>query len=230
MTDTSGDIVAAAKEAAGRAAAAHVAGGMTVGLGTGSTVHFTIVDLGERVADGLDIVCCATSEATDALARSLGIRVVDPGTLGRLDIAIDGADEVDTDCNLVKGGGGAHTREKIVAAMSERFIVVVDESKLVGRLGAFGLPVEAVPFGADVVARWLQELGAATVVQRPQPSDNGNPILDAAFGTIDDPAALASRLDAMPGIVDHGIFVASMVERVVVAGSDGGVREVVRTA
>jgi ribose 5-phosphate isomerase A len=217
-----------AKERAGRAAAAYVADGMSVGLGTGSTVHFTIVDIAERVAAGaLDVVCCATSTATDELARSLGIRVVPPGELGRLDIAIDGADEVDTACNLVKGGGGAHTREKIVAAMAERFIVVVDESKLVGRLGAFGLPVEVVPFGADVVAQWLTGLGATSVVARTQLSDNGNPILDAAFSEIADPAALAAQLDAIPGIVDHGIFLASMVERVVVAGADGTVREIV---
>lgn len=219
---------ATAKELAGRAAAAYVVDGMTVGLGTGSTVHFTIVDIGERVAAGeLDVTCCATSTATDELARSLGIRVVAPGELGRLDIAIDGADEVDTDCNLVKGGGGAHTREKIVAAMADRFVVVVDESKLVGRLGAFGLPVEVVPFGVDVVAQWLTGLGAASVAVRERPSDNGNPILDAAFGEITDPAALAARLDATPGVVDHGIFLADMVERVVVAGADGAVREIV---
>ena len=224
-TDVSG---VSAKELAGRAAAAYVTDGMTVGLGTGSTVHFTIVDIGERVAAGdLAVVCCATSTATDELARSLGIRVVAPGELGRLDIAIDGADEVDSDCNLVKGGGGAHTREKIVAAMAERFVVVVDESKLVGRLGAFGLPVEVVPFGADVVTRWLTGLGAASVTLRDRASDNGNPILDAAFGEITEPAALAAQLDAMPGVVDHGIFLADMVERVVVAGADGSVREIV---
>src|SRR5262245_16215949 len=130
---------AAAKEAAGRRAAAYVTDGMKVGLGTGSTVHFTIVALGERKPD---IVCAATSERTRALATDLGVKVVPPDDLVELDIAIDGADEVDSRFNLIKGGGGAHTREKVIANMARRFIVVVDEAKLVDTLGAFGLPLE----------------------------------------------------------------------------------------
>jgi ribose 5-phosphate isomerase A len=212
------------KEAAGRQAASYVEDGMRVGLGTGSTIHFTIVALGERRPD---IVCTATSERTDALGRSLGLDMVSPDDIGQLDIALDGADEVDRDLNLTKGGGGAHTREKIVAQMAPRFIVVVDESKLVDRLGPFGTPLEILTFAPEVTMARVRELGARDVQPRPERSDNGNVLCDAQFGTIADPAALATALEAIPGVVEHGIFLADMVERVVVAGADG-VRELVR--
>jgi ribose 5-phosphate isomerase A len=214
----------AAKERGGRHAAGYVEDGMRVGLGTGSTVHFTILALGERKPD---ITCAATSERTTDLARSLGLTLLSPDEIGSLDIAIDGADEVDPQLNLIKGGGGAHLREKIVAAMAERFIVVVDESKLVDRLGAFGLPLEVLPFAPGVVAEWVRALGATSVTTRERPSDNGNLLMDADFGAIRDPLGLARKLAAVPGLVEHGIFPAEMVERVVVAGSDG-VREIVR--
>lgn len=210
-----------AKEQAGRYAAGYVVDGMAVGLGTGSTVHWTIVELAER---GLDIVCTATSVRTHELATGLGLKVVSPDEAGSLDIAVDGADEVDRDLNLTKGGGGAHTREKIVAAMADRFVVVVDESKLVDRLGPFGTPVELLDFAPAVTAARLADLGATEVTVHEGRSDNGNLLADARFGTIDDPAALAAALDAVPGLVEHGIFPAAMVERVVVA-SPSGVRE-----
>jgi len=215
---------AKAKEAAGRKAAEYVRDGMRVGLGTGSTVHFTIVALGERHPD---ITCVATSERTAALATELKLKVVAPDDALRLDLAIDGADEVDARFNLIKGGGGAHTREKIVAGMAARFIVVVDEGKLVETLGAFGLPLEVLPFAPAVVAEQVRALGAAAVTRRAAPSDNGNPLFDADFGRIADPAALAARLAAIPGLVEHGLFLAPMVERVIVAGA-AGVRELVR--
>ena len=218
------DLRAAAKEAAGRRAAGYVTDGMRVGLGTGSTVHFTIVALGERKPD---IVCCATSERTRALATALGLRVVPPDELLTLDIAIDGADEVDARFNLIKGGGGAHLREKIIATMARRFVVVVDEAKLVETLGAFALPLEVLPFAPAVAAEQVRALGAQAVTTRVTRSDNGNLLMDAAFDRIEDPAALAARLAAIPGIVEHGLFLAPMVERVVVAGADG-VRELVR--
>jgi ribose 5-phosphate isomerase A len=211
-----------AKEQAGRHAAGYVVDGMRVGLGTGSTVHWTIVELGERA---LDIVCTATSVRTHELATSLGLKVVTPDELGALDIAIDGADEVDGALNLIKGAGGAHTREKVVAAMSERFVVVVDESKLVERLGPFGLPLEVLDFAPAVVAGRVRALGASEVRPRDGRSDNGNLIFDAHFGEIADPLALAAELSAVPGLVDHGIFPGSMVERVVVAAPTG-IREI----
>jgi len=215
---------AAAKEAAGRKAAAYVTDGMRVGLGTGSTVHFTIVALGERRPD---IICAATSERTRALASDLGLKVVPPDELLTLDVAIDGADEVDARFNLIKGGGGAHLREKIIAGMARRFIVVVDEAKVVETLGAFPLPLEVLPFAPAVVAEQVRALGARSVTTRGARSDNGNLLMDAAFERIADPAGLAARLAAIPGLIEHGLFLADMVERVVVAGADG-VRELTR--
>jgi len=211
----------AAKEAAGRHAAAYVADGMRVGLGTGSTVHFSIVALGELA---LDITCTATSVQTEELARSLGLAVVTPDEIGALDLYIDGADEVDAAFNLTKGAGGAHTREKLVAEMSPRFIVVVDESKLVDQLGPFGMPLEVLDFAPGVVESRVRRLGAHDVTIRKHRSDNGNLLMDAFFGTIPDPLALAAALAAVPGIVEHGIFPGTMVERIVIAGPDG-VRE-----
>jgi ribose 5-phosphate isomerase A len=213
-----------AKERAGRHAASYVTDGMRVGLGTGSTVHWTIVDLGERA---LDITCTATSIQTHELGTSLGLRMVAPDEIGTLDIAIDGADEVDPALNLTKGGGGAHTREKLVAQMAPRFIVVVDESKIVPALGPFGTPLEVLTFAPGVVASRVEALGATSVTTRDAPSDNGNLIMDAHFGTIEHPAALARELADVPGIVEHGIFLSPMVERVVVAGTEA-VRELLQ--
>jgi ribose 5-phosphate isomerase A len=214
----------AAKEEAGRQAATYVEDDMRVGLGTGSTVRWTITALGEM---GLDIVCTATSVQTEVLAGSLGLHIVGPDELGALDIAIDGADEVDPQLNLTKGAGGAHTREKLVAEMAARFIVVVDESKLVPQLGPFGTPLEVLTFAPAVVANRVLALGAHEVVPRPGLSDNDNLLVDARFGPIADPAVLAAQLAAIPGIVEHGLFLADTVERVVIAGTDG-VREIVR--
>jgi ribose 5-phosphate isomerase A len=212
-----------AKEAAGRRAATFIQDGMKVGLGTGSTVHYTIVALGERHPD---ITCVATSERTAALATELKLKVVTPDQALRLDIAIDGADEVDARFNLIKGGGGAHTREKVVANMAARFLVVVDEAKLVETLGAFGLPLEVLPFAPGVVAEQVRARGAARVTTRAARSDNGNLLMDAAFPRIADPITLATQLAAIPGLVEHGLFLAPMVERVIVAGA-AGVRELV---
>ena len=166
-------------------------------------------------------MCTATSVQTHELAASLGLRVVSPDEIGTLDIAIDGADEVDPLFNLTKGGGAAHTREKIIAAMTPRFIVVVDGTKLVDALGPFGTPLEVLDFAPGVVTSAVLALGASAVTTRERRSDNGNLIMDAQFGSIADPVALAGALAATPGIVEHGIFPGSMVERVVVAGSDG---------
>jgi ribose 5-phosphate isomerase A len=186
-------------------------------------VHWTIVELGDRA---LDIVCTSTSVQTHELATSLGLNVISPDEIGALDIAIDGADEVDPAFNLTKGGGAAHTREKIVAAMSPRFIIVVDESKLVPALGPFGTPLEVLDFAPGVVASAVEALGASAVTTRDRRSDNGNLVMDAQFGPIADPVALGDALAKTPGIVEHGIFPGSMVERVVIAGLDG-VRELV---
>jgi ribose 5-phosphate isomerase A len=191
--------VEGAKEAAGRAAAALVVAGQRVGLGTGSTVHWTIVALGEQ-ARQLDLTCVATSRQTEELAARVGLKVVAPDDAVGLDLTIDGADEVDPAANLTKGGGGAHTREKIVAAMSARFVVVVDSAKLVDHLGPFGTPLEVLDFAPQLVIREVTALGAHRVVPVDGRSDNGNLLLRAYFPPIADPPAMASALDAIPGI------------------------------
>jgi ribose 5-phosphate isomerase A len=211
-----------AKRRAGEHAAGLVEPGMRVGLGTGSTVRYTIEALGR--AD-LDLTCVVTSNATDQLARRAGLTVVTPDELGEADLAIDGADEVDPRLDLTKGGGGALTREKIVASMAERFVVIVDESKLVDRLGPFGTPLEVLDFAPGLVIRRLEALGATSVTLRDGRSDNHNLLMDAHFGPIDDPVALGAELAQIPGVVEHGLFPGSMVERVLVADADG-IREI----
>ena len=210
----------AAKKAAGEAAAAVVEDGMRVGLGTGSTVRYAIEALG---AKGFDLTCVATSSATEELADSVGLKLVSPDEAVRLDVTIDGADEVDAELNLTKGGGGALTREKVVASMAERFVVVVDRSKVVPLLGPFGTPIEVLPFAPAVIADRLRILGASSVERREGLSDNGGVLLDAAFGSIEDPAGLAADLSAIPGVVEHGIFLAELVSSVVVADADGSI-------
>jgi ribose 5-phosphate isomerase A len=210
----------AAKKVAGEAAAAAVEDGMRVGLGTGSTVRYAIEALG---AAGLDLTCVATSTSTEELAGRVGLRLVAPDEALRLDVTIDGADEVDAELNLTKGAGGALTREKVVASMAERFIVVVDRSKVVPLLGPFGTPIEALPFAPAVVAERLMALGARSVDRREKLSDNGGVLLDAQFGEIEDAPAFAAQLSAVPGIVDHGIFLADLVSTVVVAEADGSI-------
>jgi ribose 5-phosphate isomerase A len=201
------------KELAGRAAAELVHDGDIVGLGTGSTAYFTVLALGARVKSGLKIVGIPTSNATAELARAVGIPL---GTLDQypdIDIDIDGADEIDPKLNLIKGGGGALLREKVIAAASKKVVVIGDSGKLVPALGKFPLPIEIVLFARAVVEKKIASLGApAKLRTRPDGSpyltDNGNPILDCSFGNIADPPALARTLRDIPGIVEHGLFIA----------------------
>jgi ribose 5-phosphate isomerase A len=209
-----------AKKVAGEAAARCVEDGMRVGLGTGSTVRYAIEALG---ATGYDLTCVATSSATEELAGSVGLRLVSPDEAVHLDVTIDGADEVDDDLNLTKGGGGALTREKVVAAMADRFVVVVDRSKVVPHLGPFGMPIEVLDFAPTVVAEALMALGAVSVDRRDERSDNGGVLFDADFGEIEDPGLLAAQLSAIPGLIEHGIFLADLVSTVVVADPDGSI-------
>jgi ribose 5-phosphate isomerase A len=200
------------KEAAGRAAAKLVRDGDVVGLGTGSTAYFAVTALGERVKSGLKIVGIPTSLQTADLARAVGIRLTTLDEHQEIDITIDGADEVDKNLNLIKGGGGALLREKVVASASKKMVVVADSSKVVSVLGKFPLPVEVIPFARTVVEKRITALGASIKLRTdpdgsPYITDNGNQILDCSFGKITDPAALASALNAMPGLVEHGLFI-----------------------
>ena len=196
------------KRAAAEMAAAMVQDGMTVGLGTGSTVAFLLPALAERGLDG--IRCVATSPETEARALELGLPVQPFDELDQLDIAIDGADQVDPAGWLVKGGGAAHTREKIVAAAAERFVVIVSSNKEVKRI-APPVPLELVPFG---VAATLRRLGHAKLRDMP-PSPDGGLIADYV-GAVGDPAELAARLASTPGVVEHGLFPPRMVSEVII--------------
>jgi ribose 5-phosphate isomerase A len=200
------------KQAAARAAVALVESGNIVGLGSGSTASWMIHLLGERVRDGLKIVGVPTSERTRQLAEQLGIPLATVDEYPQMDIDIDGADEVDAQLNLIKGGGGALLREKIIASASRRFIVVADSSKQVARLGKFPLPVEVIPFAQKLIASQITALGARASLRQyaygnPFVTDEGHHILDCTFGEIGDPASLANKLRAMPGVVEHGLFI-----------------------
>jgi ribose 5-phosphate isomerase A len=202
------------KRAAAEAAAALVSDGARVGLGTGSTVAFLLPALAAR---NLDVLCTATSPATERRARELGLRVEPLDVVGPLDIAIDGADQVDPARWLVKGGGAAHTREKIVAAAAARFVVIADESKVVDAITA-PIPLELLSFGAETTLRALAPAAWRNVPISP----DGGRIADY-LGAVDDPAALAARLSAAPGVVDHGLFPPALVADVVVGRADGSV-------
>jgi ribose 5-phosphate isomerase A len=204
------------KRIAARAAAQLVHDGMRVGLGTGSTVAFLLPALAQRGLGGVRYV--ATSPATDDAARALGLDVTTLGELGELDIAIDGADQVDPDCWLVKGGGGAHTREKIVAAAARCFVVIVSHDKQVARV-APPVPLELVPFG---VQSTLAELAPARLRELPPSPDGG--LIAYYEGPVDDPARLAARLAATPGVVEHGLFEPQLVSTVL-TGEGDAVRE-----
>jgi len=209
---TPSDEFQAEKRAAALVAVDLVADGMRVGLGTGTTVAELVPALARR---RLAIVCVATSPATERLAAAEGLDVGPFDGLDRLDIAIDGADQVDPACWLVKGGGGAHTRERVVAAAADRFVVIVSSNKLVGRLHP-PVPLELLTFG---VGATLRAVGATTLRDAP-PTPDGGVLADYA-GRVDDPAALAARLDLVPGVVSHGLFPPSMVDTVLVARGDG---------
>lgn len=234
MADAS--YIARLKRLAAERAVDFVQNGMVLGLGHGSTAKHVVDVIGERVGAGAlqGIVAVPTSEQTAAQARALGICLVSLAECPVLDLAIDGADEVDPDLNLVKGLGGALLREKIVETAARRFVVVVDESKLVQRLGSRGpLPVEVTQFAWDAHAGWLESLGCRAEVRREVDgrafvTDNGNYIIHCTFPNgISNPLALARTLIERPGILEHGLFL-GMATEIVVAG-EKGVRVIYRT-
>ena len=190
------------RDRAAAAAVAHVEDGMIVGLGSGDTAARAIRLLGGRRITGV-----ATSEKSAALARSVGIEVQPPDAVASIDLTIDGADEIDSQLRLIKGGGGAHTREKLVARASKQMIVVADEAKRVARLGEkMPLPVEILPFAHAWTLARLDALGLPPIVRAGFVTDNGNLIADCALGPVADLAALAAALKALPGVVEHGLF------------------------
>jgi ribose 5-phosphate isomerase A len=215
------------KQKAAFFAAGFVESGMVVGLGTGSTTQFALERIGELIRCGRlrDIVGIPSSVRTENAARELGIPLSDFETHPVIDVTIDGADEVDPELNLIKGGGGALLREKVLAQATRRNIIIVDESKLAPRLGTkWPLPVEVVPFARPAEERFMTSLGAAVTLRskdgRPVMTDQGNLLLDAAFGPMENPAAIAAQLSGRAGIVEHGLFL-GLARDVVVAGKEG---------
>lgn len=221
------------KREAARKALDYVKTGMKVGLGTGSTAAEFVALLGARAKEGLDVACVATSEATAAQARGLGLKLATLDELPHLDLVVDGADEATPRLELIKGGGGALLREKIVAMASDTMIVIADESKLVDHLGRFPLPVEVVRFGLEatkmMIAAVAESAGCEGELRlrmksdgQPFLTDNGNLILDCAFTRIEDPDALADALAVVPGVVEHGLFLD--IADVLIIASNAGIR------
>jgi ribose 5-phosphate isomerase A len=221
------------KRAAAARAVEFVQAGMRLGLGTGSTAHHFIELLGVRVRQGLSVVAVSTSEATRAHAAAVGIPLSNLDETPELDLTVDGADEIAPDLTVLKGGGGALLWEKIVAAASARMVVIADDTKWVPVLGRFPLPIEVVPFGLTATRRAVEAAAAAagcpgpavlrcTQEGHPFVTDGGHHLLDASLGRIPDPEALAARLAAIPGVVEHGLFI-GLVAAAVIAGP-GAVR------
>src|SRR5262245_39246118 len=219
------------KQAAARTAVGLVESGQIVGLGSGSTATHAIRFLAERVRSGLKILGIPTSERSQHLAQQLGITLTTLEEHPQIDIDIDGADEIDPDLNLIKGGGGAFLREKVIASVSRRFVVVADSAKEVAMLGKFPLPVEVIPFAQSLIQPQIEAMGAKVSARhRPDGSvyvtDEKHHILDCTFGAIPHPAALAAELKKIPGVVEHGLFI-GMAEMALV-GKDGSVVQLKR--
>jgi ribose 5-phosphate isomerase A len=198
------------KKSAANKAAEFVENGMTVGLGSGSTVYYAVIRLGELVKDGLNIKCVSTSSSTSELAKECGIKLIRLEEIGSIDLTIDGADEIDNELNGIKGGGGALLFEKIVALHSKRNIWIADSSKLVETLGQFPLPLEVIPFGHERVLRILSEMNLNPVVRTKDnqvfKTDSGNITIDLNTGPIKDPHSLDKELKLITGVVETGIF------------------------
>jgi ribose 5-phosphate isomerase A len=220
------------KQLAARAAVKLVESGDVVGLGSGSTAAYAVRFLAERVAEGLKIVGIPTSLKTKQLSEELGIPLTTLDEQPRIDIDIDGADEIDPQLNLIKGGGGAFLREKVIASASRRFVVIAESTKQVQRLGKFPLPVEVIPFAESLIKGQIENLGAKVALRRypygnPYVTDEGHHILDCTFGEIPDAPALAQKLCSIPGVVEHGLFI-GMAEMALV-GKGAEVIQILRT-
>lgn len=221
------------KRQAAMAAMDHVKPGMKLGLGTGSTAAHFVDALGAKVAEGLDVICVPTSQATYNQAQALNIPLTTLDETPELDLTVDGADELDGQLRLIKGGGGALLREKIVAAASRQMIVIADAGKQVETLGAFPLPVEVIEFGAGATLRAMKQAAAkagcngdVSVREKagtPFKTDSGNLIYDCEFGAIPNPEALGLALNAIPGVVEHGLFIGLC--NLALLGTDGEILE-----
>jgi ribose 5-phosphate isomerase A len=219
-----------AKKVAAEKAVQLINDGMTIGLGSGSTAYYAIQRIGEKVNKGLKIRAVATSIKSETLARQFSIPIVDPQDVDQIDIAIDGADEVDPKGNLIKGGGGSLLREKIIAFASRKFYVIIDDSKLVDGLGRFSLPLEIIPFGVALTIAHLKELPCNPVIRNSNGkifiTDNGNLTVDCQFEKIEDPAWLDVRIKMIPGVIETGLFSSKIISSIFVGYATGEVREI----
>lgn len=216
------------KQLAAEAAIENIKNGMTIGLGTGSTSAYAIEAIGKKVQQGLSVKAVASSVRSEEMAKSLDIKLISFSEVENIDIYIDGADEVDKDLHLIKGGGGALLREKVLAFNSKEFLVIVDGSKLVEHLGKFLLPVEIIPFAMELTLKQLQKLGCTTAVRmdgnKPYITDNSNLIIDCNFKKIEQVEQLHDAINAIPGVVENGLFTNSMVSKIIVGYENGDVK------
>ena len=212
------------KRRAANAAVEYVKDGMVVGLGTGSTAYFAIAGVGKKVAEGLSIRAIPTSAATEKQAQDLGINLVSLDDVDEIDLTIDGTDEWDPDLNLIKGGGGALLKEKMVARFTRQQIIIADSSKHVDKLGAFKIPVEVLPFATDFAAKRIAEMGGTPYIRMRDNvyvlTDEKNHIIDADFGLLDDPFLIHDDLNHIEGVVCNGLFL-DLADMVIVGTSDG---------
>lgn len=216
------------KQLAAEHAVQFVKDGMTVGLGTGSTSVFAIEAIGKKVQQGLSVKAVASSIRSEELAKIAGIALIPFSKIETIDIYIDGADEVDKELNLIKGGGGALLREKILAFNAKEFLVIVDSSKLVERLGKFLLPVEIIPFAMELTLKQLQKSGCTTSMRmdnnKPYITDNGNLVIDCDFKKIEQVEKLHHFINNIPGVVENGLFLKNIVSKVIVGYESGEVK------
>lgn len=216
------------KKLAAVTALKYVQQNMTIGIGTGSTVYWFIQELAKHVNEGLVCRCVPTSNGTNELAKQLGIPMLTLNDVTKIDVTIDGADEVDPQLSLIKGGGGALLQEKMVAAASDKLVIIADSGKYVQQLGAFPLPVEVIPYGWKQVQQHIQSTYKITAAPRTKNdqvfiTDHGHYILDCHFQQIKDPAALTVVLNTIPGVVENGLFV-GMAKEAIIADADGNIQ------
>ena len=220
-----------AKQKAGEYAATFIETGMTIGIGTGSTVYYFIQALAKKIKEEkLVIKAVPTSKQTEQLATELSIPLIDLNDVSKLDLTVDGADEIDPQLQLIKGGGGALLQEKIVAAASKKLIIIADETKLVGTLGKFPLPIEVITFAWKQTQKHIQNLGCNKIILRKKNNevfmtDHKHYILDCYFEKIEDVGSLTQQLNNIPGVVENGLFI-NMATNAIVAYSDGSIKEI----
>lgn len=212
------------KKNAGEKAVEFIKDNMTIGLGSGTTVYWFMKELGERIDQGLNITAIPTSKRTEYWAKKFGIPLVEAADTDHIDLTIDGANEIDRNLNLIKGGGGSLVREKIIGNYSKEYIIIVNHEKKCEQLGNYPVPIEVIPFGWRITSRYIERLGCEAEIRKSMNSifisDNGNYILDCKFGNISNPVSLHSELKMTPGVIETGLFI-DMTDKVILGQEKG---------